>query len=97
MAERPELERDIGQRLLHGGVETLYQIQQVRLVLLELPRVREPARVHLKVQVTCFDELCDEGSDHRLQVIQPKRLEGERQHFASYGVPTEEGVHTPTL
>lgn len=97
MADSPQLQWQAGQRAQDGRVERLNQLEQVQLVTLELFRIGETSRVNLEVLVITLHELDDERSDHRLEVVKAKCLEGEGEDLASDGVTTEEGVHTTTL
>ena len=59
--------------------------------------IGETSRVYLEVLVVALHELDDERSDHRLEVVETKRLEGEGENLARDGVATKQGIHTTTL
>lgn len=75
----------------------MHQTHQVGLVCLQPAQVGQAGRIHLVVQLAGLDELDDERTEDRLQVVQAKRLEGDGQDLAGDGVASEKSVHTPTL
>ena len=65
--------------------------------MFELGGVRKACGVNLVVAIIGLHQLKDERTYDRLEVIEPKGLEGAGEDFTGDGVPTEQCVHMATL